>query len=186
MNAIHSDRHKLYNLSEQELVDCSTDYGNYGCGGGLMDNAFKYMMKYGIALETTYPYNANDNSCDFNETKPVVNVSKYYDVPINNEQQLMYAVVGNPVSVAIDAGDPSFQFYKSGVYNISDCGNQLDHGVTVVGYGRDDIYKLDYWIVKNSWNVDWGYDGYIYMRRNHEDPQGMCGIAMDPSYPVVV
>lgn len=184
VNAIHGN-HKLYNLSEQELVDCSTDYGNLGCGGGLMDNAFEYMMKYGIASDKVYSYNASDNACNINKTKPLLNVSRYYDVPKNNEKQLMYAVVGNPVSVAIDASDPTFQFYKSGIYNISDCGNNLDHGVTVVGYGKDNIYKLDYWIVKNSWNTDWGYNGYIYMRRNHETPQGMCGIAMGSSYPAM-
>lgn len=184
-NAIHGKDHKLYNLSEQELVDCSDDYGNMGCGGGLMDSAFEYMMKYGVESENSYPYTATDGSCNYSKSKVIVNVSRFIDVPKNNEKQLMYAVLGNPVSVAIDASDPSFQFYKSGIYNITNCGNELDHGVTVVGYGRDLIYKLDYWIIKNSWNTDWGYDGYIYMRRNHEDVEGMCGIAMDPSYPVV-
>lgn len=184
-SAIHGKEHKLHNFSEQELVDCSGDYGNMGCGGGFMDNAFKYLMKYGAEGEKSYPYNGTDGSCNYSKSEVIVNVSRFIDVPKNNEEQLMYAVVGNPVSVGIDAGDPSFQFYKSGIYNISDCGNELDHGVTVVGYGKDIIYKLDYWIVKNSWNSDWGYDGYIYMRRNHEDAEGMCGIAMDPSYPLV-
>ena len=185
VNAIHGKKHQLLSLSEQELVDCSDDYGNMGCGGGLMDNAFEYMMKYGIALEKTYPYNISEDSCNHNNLKPIVNISRFYDVAKNDETQLMYAALNNPVSVAIDASDATFQFYKSGIYNISDCGNELDHGVTVVGYGTDKIYKLDYWIVKNSWNTNWGDDGYIYMRRNHEDVQGMCGIAMDPSYPVI-
>jgi C1A family cysteine protease len=184
VNAIHGNHH-LYNLSEQELVDCSTSYGNFGCGGGLMDNAFKFMMKSGVALYTEYPYNASDGSCNKSECKSMVNVTGYSDVPQNNETQLMMAVSKNPVSVAIDASDPTFQFYKSGVYNVSDCYNQLDHGVTAVGYGRDEVYNVDYWIVKNSWNVSWGNDGYIYMLRNYEQPEGMCGIAMDASYPLV-
>ena len=33
-----------------------------------------------------------------------------------------------------------------------------------------------YWLVRNSWNVDWGAGGYIAMARNHNN---MCGIATD-------
>jgi len=46
----------LTNLSEQQLVDCASGYGNYGCNGGLMDNAYKYIRANGITTRGTYPY----------------------------------------------------------------------------------------------------------------------------------
>ena len=177
-------RNKLVSLSEQQLVDCSTSEGDQGCFGGLMDNAFEYVIKNGgLDTESDYPYDARDGTCNkSHENKHAIKISSYHDVPMDDESQLQAAVQQQPVSVAIEADQPAFQFYKSGIFNKA-CGTKLDHGVLAVGYGEENGQK--YWIVKNSWGDVWGDDGYIKMARDVTSPHGQCGIAMQPSYPVV-
>ena len=185
INAINFRR--LHNVSEQQLMDCSTEEGNKGCEGGMMDNAFKYVINNnGLCSEEDYPYQAEQGQCQENQCNNVVNISDYSDVEQNNEHILMRAVSQQPVSVAIQANISSFKFYKYGVYQDPQCGDQLDHGVLIVGYGTDRFQRLDYWIVKNSWGPEWGDKGYIKILRNYDQSEsGMCGIASQPSFPIV-
>ncbi|RHY22191.1 hypothetical protein DYB32_009580 [Aphanomyces invadans] len=171
---------KLVSLSEQELVDCDHD-GDMGCGGGLMDHAFGWIKNHvGLCKEEDYTYHANQSTCVKSKCTAVTKVTGFTDVASNDEHALKAAVAQQPVSVAIEADQPEFQFYKSGVFNKS-CGTKLDHGVLVVGYGIQDGNK--YWKVKNSWGEDWGDKGYIYLARETGVEQGQCGVAMVPSYP---
>ncbi|KAJ4846881.1 hypothetical protein Tsubulata_011889, partial [Turnera subulata] len=137
---------KLISLSEQELVDCDTSGEDQGCNGGLMDDAFEFIIKNkGLTTESNYPYDATDGSC--NKAKSgshAAQINGYEDVPADNEAALMKAVANQPVSVAIDAGGSDFQFYSSGVFT-GDCGTDLDHGVTAVGYGTSDD-GTKYWL----------------------------------------
>jgi len=181
--------HKLINASEQQLMDCSEQYGNHGCQGGLMDNAFKYVIDNGLCSEEDYPYQGTDGDCQSNQCTKIVQIDNYSDIEPNNEKVLMRAVAQQPISVAIQANLTSFRFYKSGVYQDPDCGDLLDHGVLIVGYGTDVENNLDYWIVKNSWSSNWGDKGYMKMLRNYKkyggNSSGMCGIAIQPSYPII-
>eukprot|EP00124_Ichthyophonus_hoferi_P003877 Ihof_evm1s372 gene=Ihof_evmTU1s372 len=138
---------KLVSLSEQQLVDCSIDYGNKGCGGGLMDDAFRYLEQHGIEREDDYEYEAVERECRYNQSQTVIKVKGFVDIPFGDEQSLMHAIgkIG-PVAVAIDASHFSFQFYAGGVYNERMCSQfQLDHGVLAVGYGTESGHEF-YWV----------------------------------------
>lgn len=165
-------------LSEQELVDC--DKGDAGCGGGLMDSAFEYVKAHGITTEAAYPYKAVQGECKA-VASPVVQahtVVGFKDVPAGDEKALEAALAVQPVSVAIQADQLAFQFYKSGVLT-GECGQKLDHGVLAVGYGVDQ--GVPYWKVKNSWGSGWGEGGYIRLHRG----SNKCGIANAASVPIV-
>ena len=102
----------------------------------------------------------------------------------NDQLSLKAAVAQQPVSIAIEADTAYFQSYSSGVLTSSACGQNLDHGVLVVGYGAENGQK--YWLVKNSWSTSWGDQGYVKIARSDStNDKGVCGIAMQPSFPSV-
>ena len=175
---------QLVDLSEQELVDCATgvSYGSHGCNGGQMEGAFKFVIANGQCTLASYPYTAKDGTCQ--KCTAVAHISYCSDVKPNDQVSMKAAVAQQPVAVAIEADTRYFQSYSGGILTSSSCGTTLDHGVLTVGYGEENGQK--YWLVKNSWGTSWGDMGYVKIARSEStnDP-GICGIAMDPSFPTV-
>jgi len=174
---------KLVSFSEQELVDCSAEEGNQGCNGGLMDQAFQYIIDYGLCTEASYAYTAADGTCQNTTCTKGVKagvIKGFHDVPANDEESLAAAALIGPVSIAIEADQDVFQYYSSGVLDDASCGVNLDHGVLIVGYDFSGASGTEkYWIVKNSWGPDWGLSGYINLAYG----KNTCGLSLDPSYP---
>ena len=91
------------------------------------------------------------------------------------------ALAKQPLSVLIDADQPVFQSYSSGVLDSADCYLYLDHAVLAVGFGTDAATGLEYWLIKNSWSATWGDQGYIKLAI--VEGKGTCGVQMAPSFP---
>ena len=182
---------ELVSFSEQQLVDCDNfKHGgkDHGCNGGLMDNAFSWINENdGLCSEESYPYISATGTTEKCQTTcdnlPNSQIQSWVDVE-SSDNALMQAVALQPVSVAIEADQIDFQFYKSGVLT-SDCGTTLDHGVLVIGYGTEN--GENYYLVKNSWGTTWGDEGYIKLGRGpqYNDGQGQCGILLQASYPIL-
>jgi len=172
----------LLSFSEQQLVDCSfgSPYGNLGCNGGLMDGAFQYLEKNALDLESEYPYTGVRGTCTSSKHTGKTTLSGYTDVKVNDPNSLKAAVAVGPVSVAIEADKAAFQLYKNGIITGSACGTNLDHGVLVVGYGKEG--NTEYFKIKNSWGPTWGESGYV--RVAIESGAGVCGVQAQPSYPI--
>jgi C1A family cysteine protease len=179
---------KLVDLSEQELVDCATgfSYGSHGCSGGQMEGAFKFIIENGQCSLSSYQYISGTTKTGgvCQKCSAVAHISSCSDVKPNDQNSLKAAVTQQPVAIAIEADTRYFQSYSSGVLTSSSCGTNLDHGVLIVGYGTEN--GIDYWLVKNSWGTSWGDNGYVKIARSKStsDP-GICGIAMNPSFPSV-
>jgi len=151
-----------------------------------MDPSFIYAIQSGgLCKESDYAYQAID-SFTCKKCKPVARFTSCADVAPNNQLALKAAVAIGPVAVAIEADSKLFQFYSSGVIADPACGTTLDHGVLAVGYGVDAVSGIKYWLVKNSWSDSWGDKGYVKIARSDGvNDTGVCGIAMDPSFPIV-
>ncbi|MEQ2237212.1 hypothetical protein ILYODFUR_020911 [Ilyodon furcidens] len=139
----------LMSLSPQNLVDCSSKYGNYGCRGGFMAHAFKYVINnHGINSDAAYPYTGKRGRCKSNPEYQAANCSGYGFLPKVDEFALKLGLANiGPISVAVDASKLKFLFYHHGVYKDHTCSHNVNYGVLAVGYGTEK--GEDYWLIKN-------------------------------------
>lgn len=146
-----------------------------GCTGGGEDfRGYQWIMANGgLPTRPAYgPYLGANGWCHANTTANGVKLTGYVNVTVGSETALMSALATvGPISVSIDADDPSFLFYASGVMDDPSCSSDpdaQDHTVTAVGYGTDPVSGLDYWVIKNSWSTHWGDNGYILIARQNK------------------
>jgi C1A family cysteine protease len=174
-------------LSPQQLVDC--DWTNFGCLGGYLQYSFAYAKTTGLELDSAYPYLAKRLKCTYNSTMINTKVKDYYYCSNYLLDKTKYCstdrtyelLTYGPASVTIDGGAANFKSYKSGIFD-STC-HQLTHAVILVGMGTDPTYG-NFWIIRNSWGVTWGEEGYARIKLNSAN-KNSCFIEEQVWVPIV-
>ncbi|SOV23230.1 falcipain 2' [Plasmodium sp. DRC-Itaito] len=182
-------KNKLITLSEQELVDCS--FKNYGCNGGLINNAFEDMIELGgICPDGDYPYVSDaPNLCNIDRCAEKYGIKNYLAVPENKLKEALRFL--GPISISIAVSD-DFAFYKEGIFD-GECGEELNHAVMLVGFGMKEIVdpltkkgeKHYYYIIKNSWGQQWGERGFINIETDESGLMRRCALGTDAFIPLI-
>ncbi len=83
-----------------------------------------------------------------------------------NDKEMKQLLAKGPVIVSVATSDPThaWSYYENGIFS-GPCSTQTDHAVIVVGYTED------YWIIQNSWGVNWGMNGYMHLKMGNT-----CGV----------
>ena len=146
----------LVDSAEQDTLDCS---GAGSCGGGWW--AFQYLIDTGVADEADYPYEASQETCKVDMSRPYKALTWGYvdsttEIPSVDAIKKALCEYG-PLAVAVEV-TPAFQAYTSGVFNQKSTGG-VNHGVTLVGWNDEE----EAWRIKNSWGKGWGDSGFMWI-----------------------
>merc|ERR1712117_645239 len=159
------------------------DKGDRGCQGGFLSHAWQYATETGVVTDTCFPYGAGNGKapqcvqkCVNNEPFKKYKAKNAYVIkgPIHMQKEVMQ---NGPIQVGFLVYR-SFMSYHKGVYHkLQKDQQEGGHAVKIVGWGMQG--KIKYWTVANSWNTNWGEDGFFRIRRGHDE----CGIEkMGPPY----
>lgn len=184
LEAHHAIMHKeVYDLSEQQLVDCDEGYGDKGCEGGYMTNTYKYIKDHGVTLSKNYPYESTDGiqkTCRYKKHETVMSVEEFHEYDSDEEKMKVALYTKGPLAVGINAR--TMHFYRKNEILKNDLENckpfEQNHAILLVGYGVEN--GKTYWIAKNSWGKSFGDNGYLKI----EYGTGACGINTLVSQPI--
>jgi cathepsin B len=172
-----------------------------GCNGGYLSGAWNYFRSPGVVTGWVYgdktwcqPYTFPN--CDHHvdgkydpcgATKPTPACKKAcipeykkpfdqdrwtssaYSVPSNAGAIQNEIMTNGPVEAAFSVYQ-DFLTYKSGVYSHKSGSMLGGHAIKIVGWGIES--GTPYWLCANSWNEDWGDNGFFKIRRGFNE----CGI----------
>jgi C1A family cysteine protease len=140
-------------------------------------------MEYGLMFESYYKYKGTVGSCKSVDIASHSLLSDYARVESNDPTAHKEALVKfGAVTIALEAG--KLQDYQTGIFgkSKSDCGPTPNHAVVLIGYGGSGADA--YWLAQNSWDSDWGEEGYFKILRSDDTEKSACGVLTQSFYPI--
>ena len=140
----------------------------YSDAGSTLSEGINALKKYGLCLETEWPYNIS-----LYRTLPSINcytdAYKYRGITANQVSQNLTSfkqclASGFPFvfGFTVYSSFESEEVAQTGIVPMPDTENeQVLGGHAVVAVGYDD--ETQCFIVRNSWGTNWGDNGYFYM-----------------------
>uniref|UniRef100_A0AC35TKN5 Pept_C1 domain-containing protein n=1 Tax=Rhabditophanes sp. KR3021 TaxID=114890 RepID=A0AC35TKN5_9BILA len=164
-NIFRKNRWPMTMLSAQDVISCN---GKGTCKGGEVFDVYEHGAKNGFVEEGCNLYVAVDNVCENNarcktcwpaSCDPVQNYTKYFIGDygrVKGRENMMAEIEKNgPIACGMSA-TPKFDFgYTGGVY-IEKVSGEINHVVSVSGWGVDKVTGIEYWIIRNSWGEAFG------------------------------
>ncbi|KAH9511188.1 hypothetical protein DERF_009660 [Dermatophagoides farinae] len=152
-------------ISEQAILDCMNP--DVCRTGGWPTQAWMTMAHQGIVDEEDAPYmSMYTGGCKaYPKSKINYRIVNWCDDVYNTDDFIQRFILKHgPVFAAVDASGKEWKHNK-GVFR-AQCGKKLSHAIVITGWTKQ------YWIIKNSWGLNWGINGYLYLPRG----QNKCGI----------
>jgi len=170
------------NLAPQVIINCGITAGN--CNGGDPTAAYEWIAQNGLPDETCQAYEAKNKNCsafdicrnckpDFSNPKAkcfvVPKPTKYFvdqHGTMSGVAAMMTEIYNRgPIACGVAATSAFIAYNGQGVFKDTTGATQIDHEISIVGWGVDSASNTPYWIVRNSWGTFWANDGFARVIR---------------------
>ena len=196
------------NLARQVILNCGNATAG-SCHGGSDYGVYIFAAKYGIPDDTCQLYSAQEHTCSafrncMNCDPPTVESPQGVCYPVQSYDRYFVSEYGRmkkpsihemkaeiyqrgPISCSVDASFVDNGKYKAGdIVRAKDQEWDLDHDISVAGWGVDEISGDEYWIVRNSWGSFMHEDGWfkVLLGVNSMGIESECNWAVIDGTPV--
>jgi len=193
---IGATKHKFAKRSALDLISCDFRGEDMGCLGGVPADAWSFAAKTGLATDACLPYAKADggpippcangtNPCYASVATPLcpsyctkgmkavdddrVKIKEAYKVPADAASIQTAIMTAGPVEASFYVYQ-DFLAYSNGTYKHVTGENIGKHAIKIIGWGEE--AEAEYWLVMNSWGLDWGDHGLFKIKRGTNE----CGI----------